>query len=307
MIRHLLGKLLMLVPTLFGVALVSFALVHMIPGDPVSVLAGTHAMSPAEHAAALHRLGLDRPLPEQFAAYLGRALHGDFGTSLVTGEPVAAAFATRLPATLELSAAAMALALLVGLPAGVVAALRRGRWPDHLTMTASLAGYSMPVFWWGLLLMLLFSVKLMWLPSGGMGTFRHIILPAVVLGTASTGIIARMTRSSMLDVLRQDYITTAAAKGLTRRLVVNRHALRNALIPTVTVVGLQFGQLLAGAVLTETVFTWPGIGRLLVTSILARDLPVVQAALVIIALLFVFVNLAVDILYAVLDPRIRYE
>lgn len=253
-----------------------------------------------------HKFGLDRPLPVQYAMFVKGLVTGEL-MSLRFESPAMEIILPKLKNTLILACASIVVAVVLGVTAGVLSATHRKSWIDYTATILSLFGISMPVFWWGLLLMLLFSVKLMWLPSGGMGTFRHIILPAVVLGTASTGIIARMTRSSMLDVLRQDYITTAAAKGLTRRLVVNRHALRNALIPTVTVVGLQFGQLLAGAVLTETVFTWPGIGRLLVTSILARDLPVVQAALVIIALLFVFVNLAVDILYAVLDPRIRYN
>ncbi len=203
-------------------------------------------------------------------------------------------------------ASSIVLAVLIGVSAGLSAVMRK-TWVDYAATVLALFGISMPVFWWGLLLMLLFSVKLMWLPSGGTGTLAHLVLPSIVLGTASAGIIARMTRSSMLDVLRQDYITTATAKGLSARLVVGRHALRNALIPTVTVIGLQFGQLLAGAVLTETVFSLPGVGRLLVTSILARDFPVVQATLVIVAVFFVLVNLAVDVLYAVLDPRIRYH
>lgn len=295
----------MLIPVLVGVSLTAFLILHLAPGDPARLMAGVEA-SQEDVDMLRHKFGLDRPLPVQYAMFVKGLVTGEL-MSLRFESPAMEIILPKLKNTLILACASIVVAVVLGVTAGVLSATHRKSWIDYTATILSLFGISMPVFWWGLLLMLLFSVKLMWLPSGGMGTFRHIILPAVVLGTASTGIIARMTRSSMLDVLRQDYITTAAAKGLTRRLVVNRHALRNALIPTVTVVGLQFGQLLAGAVLTETVFTWPGIGRLLVTSILARDLPVVQATLVIIALLFVFVNLAVDILYAVLDPRIRYN
>ena len=295
----------MLIPVLVGVSLTAFLILHLAPGDPARLMAGVEA-SQEDVDMLRHKFGLDRPLPVQYAMFVKGLFTGEL-MSLRFESPAMEIILPKLKNTLILACASIVVAVVLGVTAGVLSATHRKSWIDYAATILSLFGISMPVFWWGLLLMLLFSVKLMWLPSGGMGTFRHIILPAVVLGTASTGIIARMTRSSMLDVLRQDYITTAAAKGLTRRLVVNRHALRNALIPTVTVVGLQFGQLLAGAVLTETVFTWPGIGRLLVTSILARDLPVVQATLVIIALLFVFVNLAVDILYAVLDPRIRYN
>jgi len=198
-------------------------------------------------------------------------------------------------------------ALTVGMIAGILSAVRRHSIVDYIATTMALLGVSMPVFWWGLILIMIFSVYLMWLPSGGMGDLRHLILPAIVLGTSSAGVIARMTRSSMMDILKQDYITAAKAKGLPSRIVVYRHALRNALIPTVTVVGLEFGYMLAGAVLTETVFSWPGIGRLIVDSIMARDYPVVQASLVLVAGLFVMVNLGVDILYAFLDPRIRYD
>lgn len=303
--RFILRRFAMLIPVLVGVSLAAFLILYLAPGDPARLMAGVDA-SQEDVDMLRHKFGLDRPLPVQYAMFVKGLFTGDL-MSLRYESPAMEIILPKLKNTLILACASIVVAVVLGVTAGVLSATHRKSWIDYAATVLSLFGISMPVFWWGLLLMLLFSVKLMWLPSGGMGTFRHIILPAVVLGTASTGIIARMTRSSMLDVLRQDYITTATAKGLTRRLVVNRHALRNALIPTVTVVGLQFGQLLAGAVLTETVFTWPGIGRLLVTSILARDLPVVQATLVIIAMLFVFVNLAVDVLYAVLDPRIRYN
>lgn len=303
--RFILRRFAMLIPVLVGVSLTAFLILHLAPGDPARLMAGVEA-SQEDVDMLRHKFGLDRPLPVQYAMFVKGLFTGEL-MSLRYESPAMEIILPKLKNTLILACASIVVAVVLGVTAGVLSATHRKSWIDYTATILSLFGISMPVFWWGLLLMLLFSVKLMWLPSGGMGTFRHIILPAVVLGTASTGIIARMTRSSMLDVLRQDYITTATAKGLTRRLVVNRHALRNALIPTVTVVGLQFGQLLAGAVLTETVFTWPGVGRLLVTSILARDLPVVQATLVIIAMLFVFVNLAVDVLYAVLDPRIRYN
>lgn len=303
--RFILRRFVMLIPVLVGVSLTAFMILYLAPGDPARLMAGVDA-SQEDVDMLRHKFGLDRPLPVQYAMFVKGLFTGEL-MSLRYESPAMEIILPKLKNTLILACASIVVAVVLGVTAGVLSATHRKSWIDYTATVLSLFGISMPVFWWGLLLMLLFSVKLMWLPSGGMGTFRHIILPAVVLGTASTGIIARMTRSSMLDVLRQDYITTATAKGLTRRLVVNRHALRNALIPTVTVVGLQFGQLLAGAVLTETVFTWPGVGRLLVTSILARDLPVVQATLVIIALLFVFVNLAVDVLYAVLDPRIRYN
>jgi ABC-type dipeptide/oligopeptide/nickel transport system permease component len=303
--RFILRRLAMLIPVLVGVSLVAFLILHLAPGDPARLMAGIDA-SQEDVEMLRHKFGLDRPLPAQYAMFVRGLFTGEL-MSLRYESPAMEVILPRLKNTLVLACASIVVAVVLGVSAGVLSATHRRSWVDYAATVLSLFGISMPVFWWGLLLMLLFSVKLMWLPSGGMGTIRHIILPALVLGTASTGIIARMTRSSMLDVLRQDYITTATAKGLTRQLVVNRHALRNALIPTVTVVGLQFGQLLAGAVLTETVFTWPGIGRLLVSSILARDLPVVQATLVIVALFFVFVNLAVDILYAILDPRIRYH
>lgn len=303
--RFILRRFFMLLPVLIGVSLVAFLIIQLAPGDPARLMAGIDA-SESDVIMLREKFGLDRPLPVQYIAFVKGMFSGEL-LSLRYESPVMEVILPRLKNTLVLAASSIVVAVLVGITAGVLSAVMRKTLVDYVCTVLALLGISMPVFWWGLLLMLLFSVKLMWLPSGGMGTFAHIILPSVVLGTASAGIIARMTRSSMLDVLRQDYITTATAKGLPRRLVVGRHALRNALIPTVTVIGLQFGQLLAGAVLTETVFSWPGVGRLLVTSILARDFPVVQATLVLVAAFFVFVNLAVDILYAVLDPRIRYH
>lgn len=303
--RFILRRLCMIVPVLVGVSLVAFLIIQLAPGDPARMMAGLDA-SESDVQMLREKFGLNRPLAVQYGMFIKGLLSGEL-LSLRYEAPAMEVILPRLKNTMMLASASIVLAVVIGVSAGVVSAVMRKTWVDYVATVIALFGISMPVFWWGLLLMLLFSVKLMWLPSGGMGTFAHLILPSVVLGTASAGIIARMTRSSMLDVLRQDYITTARAKGLTHRLVVGRHALRNALIPTVTVVGLQFGQLLAGAVLTETVFSWPGVGRLLVTSILARDFPVVQAALMIIAAFFVLLNLAVDILYAILDPRIRYH
>ncbi len=305
MLRFIFRRLLLLIPVLIGVSIVAFLILHLAPGDPAQMMGGIEA-SEADLIMLRQKFGLDRPLPVQYFMFLKGMFTGEL-LSLRYESPVMEVIWPRLKNTLALASVSIVIAVLIGVTAGVLSAVKRKTWMDYTATVFALLGISMPVFWWGLLLMLLFSVKLMWLPSGGMGTPLHYILPSIVLGTASAGIIARMTRSSMLDVLRQDYITTATAKGLSRRLVVGRHALRNAMIPTVTVVGLQFGQLLAGAVLTETVFSWPGVGRLLVTSILARDYPVVQTSLVLIAAFFVLVNLAVDVLYAVLDPRVRYH
>ncbi|WP_323073128.1 ABC transporter permease subunit [Mycetohabitans endofungorum] len=334
MIRFVLRRLGMVIPTFIGITLLAFALIHLIPGDPIEVMMGERGVDPQMHAEALHRLGLDEPLPLQYLHYVGRALHGNLGTSLITNTSVMDEFVARFPATLELSVCAMAFALLFGLPAGVAAALRRGSWLDHTVMGTALTGYSMPIFWWGLLLIMLFSVTLGWTPVSGRiaveydipyttgfmlidsllstdeGAFKsavsHLILPAVVLGTIPLAVVARMTRSSMLEVLREDYIRTARAKGLSPVRVVLVHALRNALIPVVTVIGLQVGTLLAGAVLTETLFSWPGIGKWLIDAISRRDYPVVQGGILMIATLVILVNLLVDLLYGVLNPRIRH-
>jgi ABC-type dipeptide/oligopeptide/nickel transport system permease component len=303
--RFILRRFMMLIPVLVGVSAVSFLIIQLAPGDPAQLMAGLDATQ-SDIEMLREKFGLNRPLLVQYGMFIRGFFSGEL-MSLRYEAPVMEVILPRLGNTLVLALTSIVLAVAIGVSAGVLSAVMRKSWVDYGATVLALFGISMPVFWWGLLLMMLFSVKLMWLPSGGTGTWAHLVLPSIVLGTASAGIIARMTRSSMLDVLRQDYITTAMAKGLARRLVVGRHALRNALIPTVTVIGLQFGQLLAGAVLTETVFTLPGVGRLLVTSILARDFPVVQATLVIVAVFFVMVNLAVDVLYAVLDPRIRYH
>ena len=339
MFAYLLRKLAALVPTLAGVTLAAFALLRLVPGDPVEVMVGERRLDPAAHAALVHRLGLDQPLAVQYGRYVAQLAHGDLGRSLVTREPVAAEFAVLFPATVELAAAAFTLALALGLALGVTAALRRGSWLDQLVMALATLGHSMPVFWWGLILIMAFSVGLEWTPVSGRigieydidpvsgfmlvdaalaswrgqepGAFTsalaHLVLPAVVLGTVPMAVIARMTRSSMLEVLREEYMRTARAKGLAPARVVLHHGLRNALIPVLTVLGLQVGSLLGGAVLTETIFSWPGIGKWLIDAIARRDYPVVQAGILVAALVFIGVNLAVDLLYGVVNPRVRSE
>ncbi|GAB3264125.1 ABC transporter permease [Chitinimonas naiadis] len=333
MFSFFLRKLATVIPTFIGITLVAFALIRLIPGDPIEVMVGERKLDPVMHAAAMHRLGLDQPLHIQYFRYLNDLAHGDLGISLVTREPVTKEFLTLFPATIELALCALLFAVLFGLPAGMIAGLKRGSVFDHSVMGAAMTGFSMPIFWWGLILIMFFSVKLGWTPvsgridiefdiaqktgfllidswlSGEEGAFKsaamHLILPAIVLGTIPLAVIARMTRSSMLEVLREDYIRTARAKGLAPTRVVVVHALRNALIPVITVIGLQVGALLGGAVLTETIYSWPGIGKWIVDSISRRDYPVVQAGILISATIFIVVNLLVDLLYGVVNPRIR--
>jgi peptide/nickel transport system permease protein/oligopeptide transport system permease protein len=283
-----------------------FAMVRLAPGDPAQLLAGEFA--DAETIELIReRFGLNQSIPEQFLRFVGGVVQGDLGRSTRSNREVTADLAVYFPNTLELALGAIAVAILLGIPMGIIAALRPNTPVDLVVMLGALLGVSMPVFWFGLLAILIFSVELGWFPVAGRGTLRHLVLPAITLSASSLAIIARMTRSSMLEVLGQDFIRTARAKGLFGRGVVLKHALRNALVPVVTVVGLQFGALLAGAVITETVFTWPGIGSLLVQSILARDYPVVQGAVLLIAVSFIFVNLIVDLIYGYIDPRIRYD
>ncbi|MDQ7849014.1 MAG: ABC transporter permease, partial [Armatimonadota bacterium] len=287
---------------------VSFLILHLTPGDPVRILLGELGQGASqEEVARLRRsLGLDDPLLVQYGRFVWRALQGDLGRSLRTGAPVRDEVLARAPFTLALTGTSLAVALLIGLPAGVLSAAYKGSAIDHAATLLALFGVSLPVFWLGLLLMLVFALALEWLPASGFGTWKHLVLPSVTLGLASSALIARMTRSSMLEVLGQDFVRTAWAKGLAAPAVLWRHALRNALIPVVTVVGLQLGGLLGGAVLTETVFAWPGLGRLVVGAIYSRDFPLVQGTVLFTAAAFVMVNLAVDILYALIDPRIRY-
>lgn len=302
---YILRRLGLAIPTLLGVTLIIFFMVRLIPGDPARVIAGIQA-SEEEVARLRVELGLTRPIYAQYAIFLGRLVRGDLGTSAVTRAPVTEEIATRLRATVMLAISSVALATVVGLAAGIVSATRQYSALDYLVMSAALFGVSIPVFWLGLMLMLLFSVYLHWLPAGGFGGPAHLILPSVALAAVSIAIIARMTRSSLLETFNQDYVRTAHAKGVRRPAVILRHALKNALIPILTVIGLQFGALLGGAILTETTFAWPGMGRLLVNAISSRDYPVIQGIVLMFALLFVAVNLAVDLLYAYVDPRIHY-
>ncbi|ACO77478.1 dipeptide ABC transporter, inner membrane permease component [Azotobacter vinelandii CA] len=335
MLSFLARRLGLLIPTFLGVTLLTFALIRLIPGDPVEVMMGERRLDPQMHAEAMHRLGLDRPLHEQYLSYLGQLARGDLGQSLRTRESVWNEFAGLFPATVELALAALLLAGVLGLLAGTLAALKRGSILDHGTMGLALTGYSMPIFWWALVLIMFFSVELGWTPVSGrldllydvppvtgfmlvdtllsdergafLDALRHLILPAIVLGTIPLAVIARMTRSAMLEVLREDYIRAARARGLSPARLVFVHALRNALVPVLTVFGLQVGSLLSGAVLTETLFSWPGIGKWLIEAIGARDYPVVQNGILLIAALVILVNFVVDILYGLANPRIRHR
>jgi len=302
---YMLRRLVLLIPVLIGVAIIVFGMVRLLPGDPAVAMAGVHA-TPEYIAQVRADLGLDDPLPVQFGAFMSRLIRGDLGTSTRTNRPVSVEIWPRFLNTLALTTVSLVIASFVGILFGVISATRPYSLLDNIIMVLSLFGVAAPVFWSGLILMLVFSVWLGWLPSSGMGTPQHFVLPALTLAAYSTALIARMTRSSMLEVLNMDYITTAKSKGLTEKVVVIKHALRNALIPIVTILGLRFGMMLGGAVLTETVFSWPGVGRLMVDSILARDYPVVQGSVLLLALLFVLINLFVDLLYAFLDPQIQY-
>lgn len=306
MYQYIARRLLLTVPVVLGVAILVFSMIRLIPGDPARAIAGVQA-TPEFIEQVRARYALDEPLPVQFGIFLRDLSQGNLGTSTFSRRPVATEISERFPRTLLLATTSMVIATIVGVSAGIVSATKRNSWFDNLSMFVALVGVAAPVFWLALMLQLLFAVQLRLLPATGLGTWRHLVLPAITLGMASAGLMARITRSSMLEVLKQDYITTARAKGLAERFVVYKHALKNALIPVVTVMGLQFGILLGGAVLTETVFAWPGIGRLLVDSILRRDYPVVQATVMLMAFVFVLINLVVDIIYAFLDPRIHYQ
>ncbi|NWF92799.1 MAG: ABC transporter permease [Syntrophaceae bacterium] len=306
MLRYVIKRLISTLPVLIGISFLLFFMLRMLPGDPAQVLAGQMA-TPEEVQNIRHQLGLDRPIFTQYALFLGRLVRFDLGRSARTQNPVIEEVWARLPNTILLAVAAIILACLFGIPAGILSAVRPYTWIDYLVTSMALFGISMPVFWLGLMLVVLFSVILQWLPAGGTGTWKHVILPSITLAAFVVAFIARMTRASMMEALAQDYTTTARSKGLKESVVVVKHALKNALIPIITVVGLQFGLLLGGAVLTETVFAWPGLGRLIVDSILARDYPVIQGAILIFGLLYILVNLMVDLVYAFVDPRIRYD
>src|SRR6478735_1889724 len=333
MFRFILTRASLLVPTFIGMTLLAFFLIRLVPGDPIETLAGERGIDPVRHAALLKEYGLDKPLFAQYGIYIGRVLHGDLGKSVITQEPGMSEFLALFPATVELALCAIVFALLLGIPAGILAAVKRNSLFDHGVMATSLTGYSMPIFWWGLLLILFFSVQLGWTPDSGrisvqyfiepitgfllvdtllsdekgafVSALQHLILPAIVLGTNTLAVIARMTRSAMLEVLGEDYIRTARAKGLAPLRVIGLHALRNAMIPVVTVIGLQVGVLFTGAILTETIFSWPGVGKWLIEAIGRRDYPVLQGGILLIGATVMAVNLAVDLAYGLIDPRIR--
>ena len=333
MFKYILSRLLTFLPTFFGVTLISFAFIRVLPGDPIVVMAGERGVSEERYAELVEKFGFDKPIIQQYGDYLWGVMQGDLGTSFVTKKPVWDEFFALFPATLELSVCAMIFAVALGLPAGVIAAVNRGKFFDRALMSTALIGYSMPIFWWALLLIIVFSGNLGWTPvsgrvslmyyfddatgfmlidsllSGQKGAFgsvvQHLILPTIVLGTIPLAVIARQTRSAMLEVLSEDYIRTARAKGLTPARINGVHALRNALIPVITVIGLSVGTLLAGAILTETIFSWPGIGKWMVDSIFRRDYPVVQGGLLLIAVMVMIVNLTVDVLYGFINPKIR--
>ncbi|MBS6035005.1 MULTISPECIES: dipeptide ABC transporter permease DppB [Pantoea] len=338
MLQFILRRLGLVIPTFIGITLLTFAFVHMIPGDPVLIMAGERGISPERHAQLMALLGLDQPLWKQYLNYINGVLHGDLGISLKSRIPVWDEFVPRFKATLELGVCAMLFAVAIGIPVGVMAAVKRGSIFDHTAVGISLTGYSMPIFWWGIMLIMLVSVQFNLTPVSGRvgdtvflddtmpltgfmlidtffwgeaGDFHdavmHMILPAIVLGTIPLAVIVRMTRSAMLEVLGEDYIRTARAKGLTRMRVIVVHALRNAMLPVVTVIGLQVGTLLAGAILTETIFSWPGLGRWLIEALQRRDYPVVQGGVLLTAVLIILVNLLVDLLYGVVNPRIRHK
>jgi peptide/nickel transport system permease protein len=304
--RFIARRLLLTVPVLFGVATLVFSLIHLVPGDPVEAMLGESA-SRQDVANLRQQLGLDRPLYVQYGAFLRGAVSGDLGRSLRTGQRVTAAIAERMPATVELAMAAMLFAVVVAVPLGIAAAVRAGTAIDHGATTLALIGISIPGFWLGPVLAILFAVELGWLPVSGRGTPAHLVLPAITLGAPLAAVLARMTRASLLEELHEQYVLAARARGVSLTRAVLRHAFRNSLIPIVTVLGLQVGAVLTGAVITETIFAWPGVGRLLIQSITFRDYPLVQGCILLIAAAYVGVNLLTDVVYGLLDPRIRYE
>ncbi|HTY76730.1 MAG TPA: ABC transporter permease [Candidatus Bathyarchaeia archaeon] len=312
---YALRRLLLAVPVLFGVSVLVFAVLHLAPGDPAAIMLGAQATK--EDIQRLHRdLGLDQPLAVQYFRWIGQVTRGDLGRSIPLGRAVLPEVLLRFKATLLLTAGALTIAVLLGLVAGIVSAVKQYSWLDRLSMGVAVTGVSLPVFWTGIMLIIVFSLQLRWFPSSGMSSpygssvsdvIWHLVLPAVTLGTASAAALARLTRSSVLEIIRQDYVRSARAKGLAERAVIARHVLKNAINPIITVLGVQVGFLLGGAILTETVFSWPGLGSMMVRAIQARDYPLVQGGVLLIATTFVVVNLAVDLLYAIFDPRIRYD
>ena len=306
MFRFVLRRLALTIPVLIGVSTLVFLLIHLIPGDPVQAMLGDSA-APQDIEALRERLGLNRPLYVQYAGFMTGIVRGDLGTSIRTNQTVTSAIAERMPATAELAVASMTVAILIAIPLGILAAVRAGTSVDHIATTLALLGISMPTFWLGPLLAIVFSISLGWLPVSGRGTMAHLVLPAITLGAPLAAVLARITRASLIEELGELYVLAARAKGVSRVRAVLAHAFRNSLIPIVTVLGLQFGAVLTGAVITETIFAWPGVGRLLIQSISARDYPAVQGCILLIAVTYVSVNLLVDLAYGFLDPRIRYE
>jgi len=302
---NIIKRLTSLLTVIFGVLLLTFLLIHLVPGDPVDVMLGESA-NMADREALRADLGLDQPLVNQFGSYLAKLMHGDLGLSIHTQTPIIDLIQARYPATLKLASLSLLIGIVIGVPLGIFAALKAGHWQDFVVTIVSVRLSAMPAFWLGPVLMLIFAVWLGWLPVSGMDSGTSIILPAVTLGFGLSAILTRMTRTSLLEVLNDDYIRTARAKGLSERTVILRHALRAALLPIITIVGLQMGSLLAGTVITETIFSWDGVGRLLVESIEKRDYPVTQACVLMIALSYVLVNLATDVLYRLADPRVRH-
>ncbi len=307
MLNYIYRRLLQAVPVLIGISILTFAMIQLVPGDPVTIFAGDKPLTPERAAEIRHQLGLDQPLLTQYCSYAGHALRGDLGIGLRSRRPVVESILEALPSTLELTFSALLLAALVGITLGIVAAVGRGTWIDTAAMSFAMLGVSMPVFYSSLLLIMLFSFRLGWFPATGQGGLERLVLPATALGLTSAAALARLVRSSMLEVLGQEYIVTARAKGLSMRDVIMRHALKNALIPTITMLGLQLGVLLGGAVVTETIFSRPGLGRLAVDAITGRDFPLIQGVVMFAAAAYVLVNLIVDVLYAAIDPRIRYQ
>jgi ABC-type dipeptide/oligopeptide/nickel transport system permease component len=305
-LRYFIRRVVLAIPVLLGVATLVFSLIHLVPGDPAQAMLGEGA-APQDVDELRKNLGLDQPLFTQYVTFLRHAITGDLGKSFRTGQPVTTMILERVPATAELAVAAMLVAIVIALPLGVVAAVWRGTALDFGAMTFALAGVSIPNFWLGPLMAIFFAVNLGWLPVSGRGTLAHLVLPAVSLGLALAAILARMTRASLLDELNELYVRAARARGVSRPGAIASHALRNSLVPLLTIIALQFGAVLTGAVITETIFAWPGIGRLLIQSIGFRDYPMVQGCILLIAFTYVSVNLATDLLYGVLDPRIRYE
>jgi peptide/nickel transport system permease protein len=306
MLSFLLRRLLLTIPVLLGVATLVFALIHLVPGDPAQSMLGEGA-SEEDVMALRERLGLDRPLSAQYGSFLGGLVRGELGTSFRYGTPVAREIRSRVPNTLQLALAAMLVAIALAIPLGILAAVYRGTPVDYGAMTIALLGISIPNFWLGPLLAIVFAVQLGWLPVSGTGGPEHLVLPAVTLGAALAAILARMTRASLLEELGELYVLAARARGVSRARAVLRHAFRNSLIPIVTILGLQFGAVLTGTIITETIFAWPGIGRLLIQAINFRDYPLVQGCILFISVTYVAVNLLTDLLYGFLDPRIRYD